>query len=346
MAAHRFFDKGLTMSRLSVAMTTYNGEKFVAEQLRSIAAQTRLPDELVVCDDRSQDGTVAILKAFAETAPFPVKVVENPENLGYVRNFCKAVSMCSGDLVFLSDQDDIWKPGKAALFEQVAEANDDRPVLIFSDADIVDDQSRKIDESLWRLLKMPPPGHNFEELKQRNLVTGATCAMNRKLIDVIDMQYIPNHVPHDQSFTLLAWATGKIVPIDQKLISYRLHQNNQIGVQRTRLEHFRHNLQRLTGNKTEDMEIHFLEIAKLLQNLDRAKAKLFWRKAAFFRLMNNGSRVRFFFIGRKYFAELFDRRQPLAKILIFAVARRIVKLLKIQYRFLSGLSRSEYSTKR
>jgi len=97
---------------VSIAMATYNGERYVREQLDSFVAQTRRPDNLVVTDDGSTDGTVAIVRDFAATAPFPVQVHQNPQRLDYPRNFERAISLCSGDIIFLSDQDDVWFPEK------------------------------------------------------------------------------------------------------------------------------------------------------------------------------------------------------------------------------------------
>ena len=96
------------MVKLSIAMATYNGERFIAEQLQSLATQSRLPDELVACDDQSTDETVRILRDFATTAPFEIRIYENEERLGFVRNFARAISETEGDIIFLSDQDDIW----------------------------------------------------------------------------------------------------------------------------------------------------------------------------------------------------------------------------------------------
>ena len=93
-------------------MAAFNGSKYITEQLNSFAAQTRLPDEVVVCDDLSSDNTFEILDIFSRTAPFKMILVRNKENLGYTKNFEKALSICSGDLIFLSDQDDIWYPNK------------------------------------------------------------------------------------------------------------------------------------------------------------------------------------------------------------------------------------------
>ena len=88
-------------------MCTYNGERFLAAQLASIAKQTRMPDELVVHDDKSSDHTVAILQEFAHSALFPVRIIENPRNLGYAANFEAAIRNCDADLIALADQDDV-----------------------------------------------------------------------------------------------------------------------------------------------------------------------------------------------------------------------------------------------
>jgi len=86
--------------KVSIALCTYNGEKFLAEQLKSIAGQTRLPDELVICDDCSQDATVDIVRGFAKVAPFSVRLLTNKTNAGSTKNFERAISLCEGDIIF------------------------------------------------------------------------------------------------------------------------------------------------------------------------------------------------------------------------------------------------------
>src|SRR5580698_1985958 len=98
--------------KLSVALCTYNGERFLPEQLASIREQSRLPDELVICDDASADQSVAIATRFAERAPFPVRIEANSRNLGSTPNFARAIELCNGDAIVLSDQDDVWLPDK------------------------------------------------------------------------------------------------------------------------------------------------------------------------------------------------------------------------------------------
>src|SRR6266567_6944512 len=107
----------MSKSRISVAMCTYNGARFLREQLESIAAQSRLPDELVVCDDGSTDETVETIKAFVGRAPFAVRLEINSKNLGSTKNFEKAIGLCEGEIIALADQDDVWKPQKLAVLE-------------------------------------------------------------------------------------------------------------------------------------------------------------------------------------------------------------------------------------
>src|SRR5260221_5871118 len=123
--------------RISVAMCSYNSTAWLDEQLASILRQSRLPDELVVCDDGSKDETVAKLKAFARSAPFPVRVFVNEINLGFTRNFEKAISLCEGDVIALSDHDDISEDFRLARTEDVFTS---RPAigLAFCDAQVVD----------------------------------------------------------------------------------------------------------------------------------------------------------------------------------------------------------------
>ncbi|MBW2422395.1 MAG: glycosyltransferase, partial [Deltaproteobacteria bacterium] len=106
-------------ARISVAMATCEGAPYLDAQLESLRTQSRPPDELVLCDDHSADETPAIAEAFARRAPFSVRIERNPQRLGITANFEKAVSLCSGDLIFLADQDDVWKPTKIEALGRV-----------------------------------------------------------------------------------------------------------------------------------------------------------------------------------------------------------------------------------
>src|SRR5436309_55568 len=111
--------------RISIGLCTYNGGTHLAEQLLSIAKQTRQPDELVVFDDASTDSTPTILQSFAASSRFPVSISINPQQLGVSQNFGHAISACTGDVVAFCDQDDVWLPEKLRRIEQAFAGNDD-----------------------------------------------------------------------------------------------------------------------------------------------------------------------------------------------------------------------------
>ena len=100
------------MTSISIALATYNGDKFLEEQLNSLNSQSCQPDQLIVCDDGSIDKTVEILDEFAKHATFEVSIHRNPSRLGYRKNFVKAACLCSSDLIAFCDQDDIWEEDK------------------------------------------------------------------------------------------------------------------------------------------------------------------------------------------------------------------------------------------
>lgn len=124
--------------KISIALATYNGAKYLQEQLDSFSSQTRLPDELIVCDDLSKDDTLNILINFSRTAPFKVKVVRNECNLGLTKNFEKAISLCTGDIIFLSDQDDVWFSHKLKTIEDIFLSNSEILVSL-NDQEITDE---------------------------------------------------------------------------------------------------------------------------------------------------------------------------------------------------------------
>lgn len=117
-------------------MATYNGAPYIREQLDSFARQARLPDELVVCDDGSSDGTLSIVEQFSREAPFVVRICRNESRLGYVRNFERAIGLCTGEIIFLSDQDDVWFPEKLRRVEAWSHEHP-KALLFMNDAEIV-----------------------------------------------------------------------------------------------------------------------------------------------------------------------------------------------------------------
>lgn len=223
-------------ARISVAMGTCNGERWLAAQLASIAAQTRQPDELVVCDDASDDGTLQALKEFAARAPFPVRVEANPKRLGVAGNFDKAIGLCSGELIAPSDQDDVWLPAKLERCAAQLES-DSGASVVFSDAQVVDETLLPVGHTLWQAVRFSAAeqarvrsGDALPVLLRHQVVTGTAMmfrAALKPLVMPIDRGWI-----HDGWIAMLAAATSRLIPIAEPLLLYRQHEANVIGARR------------------------------------------------------------------------------------------------------------------
>lgn len=219
---------------ISIAMCTYNGERFLQEQLDSFLAQTRLPDELVVCDDGSQDGTVAILEAFAAQAPFPVRLFINPQNLGFSKNFEKAISLCQGDIIALSDQDDVWLPEKLERFEQVF-LNFPEVGYVFCDASVVDENLRPLNFSVWNFYDfswVSPqvflPGEFSKMFSKIRAIAGALMAIRSDLCRLIFP--IPPLWVHDDWISFAGGIIMGVAAIPDKCNKYRQHSDQSCGI--------------------------------------------------------------------------------------------------------------------
>lgn len=217
----------------SVALCTYNGERFLLRQLQSIAAQTRLPDELVVCDDKSGDDTPRIVRDFAGAAPFPVHLHLNEVNLGSNRNFERAIGLCAGELIALCDQDDIWRADKLEQLERAFEKHP-RAASVFSDAIVVDDADQPFPPNLWPAVGLTRAVQErlggpqaFATLLSRTPVTGATLAFRaryRPLITPIDEG---GPLIHDGWIAVLLAGVAPTVALPETLIFYRRHAEQQ-----------------------------------------------------------------------------------------------------------------------
>ena len=215
-------------------MCTYNGARFLPEQLKSIATQERPPDELVVCDDRSSDGTTGILHGFSQSSPFAIRLFVNERHLGSTKSFEKAASLCTGEIVALADQDDIWYPHKLLAIERAFRSSSE-PVAAFSDADLMDGSSRPLDARLWRAVGFTASeqrkfsdGGAFNVLVKHPIVTGATMAFRRGLLDFL--RPFPSDIVHDRWISLVLAAVGPTNVIRNPLMKYRKHHDQQIGV--------------------------------------------------------------------------------------------------------------------
>lgn len=224
------------MAAISVAMCTYNGAAYLQTQLDSIAAQTTLPDELVVCDDVSTDETTNIVESFARTAKFEVRLVRNAINLRSTANFAQAISLCRGDIIALCDQDDYWHSEKLATMAREFAAHL-AAGMVFSNLEIVDDSLKPLGYTAWDSNLFTPArqrsvvqGDAARVLLAFNVATGAAMAFRREFKDLL--LPIPSGWVHDAWIALLLAAVAPVRIIDRPLVDYRQHASQQIGLRR------------------------------------------------------------------------------------------------------------------
>ena len=216
-------------------MCTYNGAEFLPAQWESILAQSRRPDEIVVCDDGSSDQTRSLLEKFAAESPIPVALYFNQTNLGSVKNFEQAIRSCTGEVIALSDQDDVWRSDKLQTIE--AAFNESPNVgLVFSDAEIVDEDLEPLGRRMWTEVCFEPyqrkliaRGRALEVLVTGWTVTGATMAFRSNFVNL--SLPIPDGIEmiHDGWIALTIASVAEVVAIDEPLIKYRQHDRQQIG---------------------------------------------------------------------------------------------------------------------
>lgn len=203
----------------SVVMTTYNGERFLAEQLESIARQTSLPDELILSDDCSTDGTFAIAQAFAKRAPFATRVVVNPQRLGFTRNFIGAEQLACGELIVFCDQDDIWDNDKLQTLQQAAAETD--AGLICHDIRIFRDGVTEI-PSYYQLLRE-------RDFTPAICVKGCAMAVKASFLRRVGWPPASSPMTFDLWLALLGTGLKQRHYIERPLTSHRFHDNNTSG---------------------------------------------------------------------------------------------------------------------
>lgn len=233
MIESRDGDERMNGQRLSVALVVYNGAAYIRDQLDSIAAQRRLPDELIVCDDRSVDSTTKIVEAFASEAAFPVRLVVNEENLGYTKNLEKAISLSTGDIILPCDHDDVWLPEKLGRAEEIL-SNSPRVGAVFANAELVDEHLNPSGYYLWQWTNFNQSrqrrftrGRAFEVMLQTNMVFGATMAFRATFKDLV--LPIPSTWNADDWISLLICTAAELAVIHEPMILYRQHPANLSG---------------------------------------------------------------------------------------------------------------------
>jgi glycosyltransferase involved in cell wall biosynthesis len=215
---------------VSIAIATYNGEKFLKEQLDSIYGQTYKEIEVIVCDDCSTDGTVEILDNYSKI--YGLKYIINSSQLGSVKTFERAVSFCKTNYYALSDQDDVWLPNKIeTLIQQMLiteQTYPNQPIIVHHDVFIVDKDLKNINK---KFLYNDGKTSGFKNMLFSNAkIQGAATLFNKQLKDLSFP--FPDNIPlHDLYLSYICETFGKRIYITQPLMLYRQHDNNQIGAE-------------------------------------------------------------------------------------------------------------------
>jgi glycosyltransferase involved in cell wall biosynthesis len=230
---------------ISVALGTHNGAHFIGEQIGSILAQTRPVEQIVLSDDASRDRTVAIVEEavaahrLTHGAAPELLVLRNDPALRVTKNFEQALMACTGDLVALCDQDDVWHPERIAKL--AAPFADPQVLLVFSNARQVDDAGDYLGHDLFEAngmsaaeRAMVESGRIYEAFMRRNLATGATVMLRRSLVD--EATPFPATWLHDEWLAVIAAAHDGVRMHDESLTDYRQHIGNQVGMRKMNLQ--------------------------------------------------------------------------------------------------------------
>jgi glycosyltransferase involved in cell wall biosynthesis len=225
--------------KISIALCTYNGVKYLPDQLSSYLKQERLPDELIICDDGSSDGTIDMIRQYAAHAPFSVQLHINKDNLGSTKNFEKAFQLCAGEIIVPSDQDDVWHKSKLRRLETTFREYS-QVGLIFTDANVVGEDLNALGYRLWQSVKFTSQeqskvyrGDILPVLMKHNIVTGATMAFRAHYRSFFTP--IPKLWVHDAWITFILAMITDVLPLPEPLIEYRQHTQNQVGTPGTTL---------------------------------------------------------------------------------------------------------------
>ena len=308
---------------ISVALCTHNGARYLGAQLRSICAQSLPPTEIVLSDDASSDETVSLARDVLSESlanrpgiTIELRILENQSALRVTKNFEQAVRACKGELIALSDQDDVWHPDRlrimAAEFER-------RPglTLLHSDARLVDDAGQPLGQALFQALEVRPfelewihAGRAFGVLLRRNLVTGATAMFRRSLLG--PALPFPREWLHDEWLAAIAAVTGEVDALEQQLIDYRQHASNAVGASRPTLTQ---NLRRAFASRGNKQHERLRRVERLMERLeaiaapksalDAVQAKLAHQR--FRAALPDGRLFRVLPIAREAFSGRYDR---------------------------------------
>ncbi|TEY03973.1 glycosyltransferase family 2 protein [Campylobacter sp. US33a] len=213
---------------IAVLLATYNGEKYLKEQIDSILNQTYKDIKIYIGDDCSKDGTIGIIRAYKDLYPDKIVYYQNEVNIGFIKNFEKLLQSCSEDYIAFSDQDDIWLSSK--LEEQIRaikkEEKNDLSIMTHSDLIMIDENEQILHKSFFKFKKYKlKPEKDLGHILGPCGVMGNTMMINRALKEKV-LPFPENIDFHDYYIAVMCELFGKRITIFTSLVYYRIHQNN------------------------------------------------------------------------------------------------------------------------
>lgn len=233
--------------KTSVALCTYNGEQYLAEQLDSILSQSVKVNEIVICDDGSSDKTKEILLQYQKKFPNIFKLYFNDETMGYVRNFEQTIEKCTGDLIFLSDQDDVWLPEKIQTITHYLAAHPEIKVFAH-EIELLYEDKKRVKKSFWNNDGFNPDFSNTEIMEyilfHKNVFPGMSLVITQKAKEeYLPLQKIHPKIIHDYEIVIKACNENALMLIPKTLALYRVHGDQNIGINILNLAQSQENLQ-------------------------------------------------------------------------------------------------------
>jgi len=277
---------------VSIVMATYNGERFLREQLDSLVSQTYPCVEIVIVDDASTDGTIAILEEY-DLKHTNIRLFKSEMNHGYIKNFEKGILLCEGEYIALSDQDDIWLPEKIS---KLMSAREDYP-LVYCNSELIDENG----ESLR--IKLTDIKNLLDFWSPLNYAVGGTASGHAMLVKkgvIRESLPLPLIVTHDYWIGFVATFSGKLKFVDEVLVLYRQHGGNVVGVtagaaKATKSRISKEELNEIARKRIRTMyekcPDHLADVKKVFHSLDKSYQN--------FSPRNNFTRMMLFFKHRK-----------------------------------------------
>lgn len=254
---------------ISVAMTTYNGARYLKEQLDSILTQTEEDFELIICDDCSSDDTIKILSEYAKNDS-RIHFFKNEENLGFTKNFEKVISKCNGNYIALSDQDDIWLPNHLSILLNFLKAGDYS--LVGGNALLVDSDNNDFGCKFINNSNLPEKREDFEKMiLYRNVFQGAALLFDKEILKKA-LPFPDNMKYHDWWLALIASEIKGIGYIDEPVLRYRQHGNNVTGMHEK--DSFKSKIKKYFSFDLEETGLRNLNVLSKFESISNKKEKV------------------------------------------------------------------------